>query len=608
MRIFWLGMHRLLVQTELPQLRELGFEVFCPAYRYQPFLGRAQDQSAQYGFDVDQPTTLPPQVFAKLASFNFFYNRIPQGIAELLNSYFDAVIVTINADWLGEFLRAFRGKVIFRTYGETRLVSQMLWQNGAAKLAAARDNFWYVPHTHLIAMHEHAWLRDRMEVVPYHVTTEVVMRKDTWSGPGGGAPEIMMSCPNIDNMHFRLHYMWLKQNFTDERFRFYGVQLRHVTDPQVVGTIPRARVLAAMQTCAGYLYSYQDPNVCYLPPIETMIVGGPVIYLRGSLLARYFGLRTPGYAKDQEEAQMKARALLRGDTGFAREVIASQAEIRRRYLPEFVQPLFARTMTQILRYGRNEGAPIIADPQRAASHKRIYLLFHRDFDKGTGFRNGSSFHSEGIARVMRMFARALAERTSCEVVVTTHANYAMEVLTFFRDDQDVKTIKIHSLDQPNLNRPHGDDWSGKWRLACQRLREFRSVGVFDRLAMVGLLRGGPDDSLLFGRTEEWFAGRIPKSQSRRIAMVLGMAAAVVPFLAVRTLLRLAWRIMLAPVRWLGIRLRAQSHIFRERFGFLIDPLPAQIDAEFFRSRRGRAALLGAARSFANSHTIDQLHS
>ena len=46
MRIFWLGMHRLLVHAELPQLRELGFEVFHRAYRPQAYLGRVQDQSA----------------------------------------------------------------------------------------------------------------------------------------------------------------------------------------------------------------------------------------------------------------------------------------------------------------------------------------------------------------------------------------------------------------------------------------------------------------------------------------------------------------------------------------------------------------------------------
>jgi len=40
-RIFWLGMHKLLVTTELNRLRMLGYEVFNP-----PYLSSIIDQSA----------------------------------------------------------------------------------------------------------------------------------------------------------------------------------------------------------------------------------------------------------------------------------------------------------------------------------------------------------------------------------------------------------------------------------------------------------------------------------------------------------------------------------------------------------------------------------
>ena len=40
-RIFWLGMHNVLMQTELPRLRMLGYEVF-----HSPYLSDVIDQSA----------------------------------------------------------------------------------------------------------------------------------------------------------------------------------------------------------------------------------------------------------------------------------------------------------------------------------------------------------------------------------------------------------------------------------------------------------------------------------------------------------------------------------------------------------------------------------
>lgn len=37
-RIFWLGMHKVLSQTELPHLRALGYEVFNPPYLSSVYL------------------------------------------------------------------------------------------------------------------------------------------------------------------------------------------------------------------------------------------------------------------------------------------------------------------------------------------------------------------------------------------------------------------------------------------------------------------------------------------------------------------------------------------------------------------------------------------
>jgi hypothetical protein len=70
-----------------------------------------------------QSSTLLPDVFERLASYNFFYNTIDPEIADILNEYFDAVIVTIVARWVMEVLRVFSGPILFRSYGQTSLLS-----------------------------------------------------------------------------------------------------------------------------------------------------------------------------------------------------------------------------------------------------------------------------------------------------------------------------------------------------------------------------------------------------------------------------------------------------------------------------------------------------
>ena len=70
-RIFWLGMHKILVQTELKRLRTLGYEVFNP-----PYLSPIIDQSAMLNWRVPSDSTLPPEIIAILAKTNFFYIAI----------------------------------------------------------------------------------------------------------------------------------------------------------------------------------------------------------------------------------------------------------------------------------------------------------------------------------------------------------------------------------------------------------------------------------------------------------------------------------------------------------------------------------------------------
>src|SRR3990167_4897582 len=121
-RIFWLGMHKILVNTELPRLRQLGYEVFNP-----PYLSSVQDQSANLDWNASQPTTLPHDVFTKLSTYNFFYNPITSDIAELLNKYFDTIIVTISPAWLADVLKCYHGRVIycgFRDWERTTLNSR----------------------------------------------------------------------------------------------------------------------------------------------------------------------------------------------------------------------------------------------------------------------------------------------------------------------------------------------------------------------------------------------------------------------------------------------------------------------------------------------------
>jgi len=426
-RIFWLGMHKVLVQTELVRLRELGFEVFNPAY-----LSPYKDQSANMEWDHKQPTTLPRDVFERLSNFNFFYNEIPTEISDLLNRYFDAVIVTISFTWLDAVLSSgYIGKVIYRTYGQPYSLSDKLKAIGQIAKISSHSDFAFMPHASETLDQEHAWFREMAQVTPYCLTEDVFAIKDTWGTVSEKRREIMLTCPVIKNIAYAKHYKFLKKHFHEPHYKYYGGQHSKVRDPQVVGTLPRKTHLERFQAVSGYLYTYQDPNVCYLPPIEMMVIGGPVLFLTGSLLDRFFDKNAPGRCHSIEEAKEKADRLLNGDKAFIDALIESQKEVRKRYSPEYVWPIFDQTMIRNL----EEKVPpqnLLVNQVKPSPKERIYLLHH--FPLPTiRFKDHQYIAFDGIVRVMRAIVEELSRKNNIEVVITAWYDDADLIAGYFND-------------------------------------------------------------------------------------------------------------------------------------------------------------------------------
>lgn len=349
-RIFWLGMHKVLTQTELPRLRQLGFEVYNP-----PYLSNVEDQSAIVDWKA-APTTLPEDVHLKLSTTNFFYQPIPGEIAEILNEYFDAVIVTINPSWLKHFMDAYKGRVIYRVYGQPYSLTQELTNNGAVIGIFDRENFWFCPHTEYTLDIEDDLLLERMRIVPYCLTQDVFPLKDQWAFNAEDSA-VGLLCPRAaDIQYYKDSYKYLDHFFPGDGFKIFGAQIVTLEDPRIVGTLERNEFLRQFSRLRGFVYHYSEPTVCYLPPIEFMTIGGPVVFQSGSLLARYFsGRKVPGMAKDVDELVLLSKRLCKGDQGFIREVIESQDDVRKLYNPDYVWPRFDEAFREML----NDPPPVL---------------------------------------------------------------------------------------------------------------------------------------------------------------------------------------------------------------------------------------------------------
>ncbi|WP_082487351.1 glycosyltransferase [Methylobacterium sp. Leaf89] len=448
-RIFWLGMHKVLTKTELPALRQMGYEVFAP-----PYLSDIIDQSSVVIIPERALSTLPADVFSVLSQYNFYYNSISDNISEILNEYFDCIIVTINPDWLGEILKKYRGKVIYRTYGQPYSLSKYLENTKVFDLIDSRDNFWFSPHLDLTSEVEDTWLRYRMKVIPYALENEILDYKDTWRSDSLSG-EIGLLCPRIDNAYYADNFRHIKHYFPHQGFPIFGAQVVETDDPQVVGTIDRTELLKRFQRLNGFLYHYKEPTVTYLPPIEVMMIGGPVIHFPTSLIGRLFEKGAPGAARDEAHALEIAKRLQKGDWGLMREMVASQIEPRRHYDPLYVRPKFEAGFREMIDGTQDRPAPkFIADIRTTRfAQDTIFIPFHR-LSFTVNRVDGHYTSGEGIVRVLRLVVKALIEGTNYNIVISSKLAHATNVLGFFHDiGSDNSRVRVIYFDEQGQSNP-----------------------------------------------------------------------------------------------------------------------------------------------------------
>lgn len=435
-RIFWLGMHKVLRTTELPQLRDMGYEVFSPAY-----ISDVYDQSADRAIDLDQPTTLPDDVFAELLAHNFFYSSIPSRIGDYLNQYFDCVIVTINADWLRSIVDVFKKRIIYRIYGQPYSLSEYIMKSGTWEKLMVHGDFHIVPFAAETTEFERPWFRDLCAgVVPYQIPDDVFDFTGTWGGASHNGT-IATSIPNVENAYYSSEYRRFNSAFPHRVFRIYGPQRSTPDDTRFVGALRRQDFLGRLRDSAGFFYNFRDP-VCYLAPIESMQIGVPVLFAPGSLLHRFYPDKTPGLIRNQIDAERKIKLLLNSDATFAAEVIESQEPVRQRYDREIVRPKFERLFRALIDREPAHAPCLVFDhrsipvrsplaPQSGAGSDTVALLMH--IDGLVGYAGGKPSAFEGIPRVIEAVVSALQATTDLRCAITCTETSVSVMYDFFRD-------------------------------------------------------------------------------------------------------------------------------------------------------------------------------
>lgn len=334
-RILWLLNHTTLREFEIPLLLSLGFEVYTPK-RIPEVI---KEWSGSVCHDYDKTLSISKEHLELLNQHDFYDEPIPKHIAAIINQYFGYAFCMFYPSLLSNVVNHFSGHILLRAFGVDKtvtygsLIISSLGRPFLDKIKSLDNRFWFsqcYPHLHEV---EPKFLRSRSVYHPLGLSGNILKFKNSWIG---GEKKILFFCPRINASpeYYGKVYKKFKQNFGDLPHRIAGHQPIPVKDPNVIGHQSREIIERWFKTHDVLFYHSQEPRHLHYHPLEAIIFGMPIIYMRGGILEKLGGANQPGACQTYAEAHEKLSNILRGDKKLIEEIRSAQEEIIKFFMYE----------------------------------------------------------------------------------------------------------------------------------------------------------------------------------------------------------------------------------------------------------------------------------
>jgi hypothetical protein len=325
---------------EVPLLRSLGFEVFVPKIvpTYDPGF-----RSSGVTHDYDEALCLPPAALQVLNDENFFERSWAPTLTQIVNSYFDVIVchITYYTTPLREAALKFQGLLIARAFGRVHPCTYSeflgLGPNGSLleDIRSLGARFIFAQAYDNLAEIEELPLRSRAHTITVPLPNHIVKCANTWTG---GRRHALFLCPAIaDQGYYSRIYLSIKHNFCDLPHIIFGSQIEPVSDPAVLPYLTDDALIDLYGSTPVFVYPSSEPRHVHYSPLEAMVVGTPVLYLKGGLIDRLANADLPGACADLGQMKTKARRLIEGDPALAEAIRCNQGRVLEKLAPDVVR-------------------------------------------------------------------------------------------------------------------------------------------------------------------------------------------------------------------------------------------------------------------------------
>jgi hypothetical protein len=380
-RVAWLLNHTTLREFEVPLLRSLGLEVYCP----KRFPRNADNRSASVSYEFDGSLTITEAELKTLNEFDFYSDTFTPSVRCILNERFGTLLVAYMFPMLEQVLANYRGRILLRAFGSTHptytyysYACEVASPAFQRRLARVSDRFWFAQAYPNLKTIEPPFIQRRSAYLPLGLPERIIQHHNRWVG---GNSSVLFVCPEIETYDDNKKiYEEFKTHFGDLQHVICGAQSRPHSDPAVLGKVDDPTYDHFFRTCDVMFYHSELPRHLHYHPIEAICYGMPVVYMQKGMLGGLTTRKLPGACDSLEEARSKVRRLVeRQDSRLLQEICESQAEIYRlftrdfaidRWRIDFVERILGTDISAPVRSGRVAILPLTSDPS-------IYLFCSR---------------------------------------------------------------------------------------------------------------------------------------------------------------------------------------------------------------------------------------
>ena len=342
-RILWIMNYTLLREFEVPILKELGYEVFCP----KRFGLEHVDGDASVDYIYDNDLTIPQEIVKILNSTNF-YKPLSKEILDIINEYFDIAFCMPVEYPLRSLIYSFNGSVVLRDFEWHRdvtcaeVLESQIGIQGLRQIAKMGKRFWFGVAFNNYDSSEPEIIRRRSILFPLGVSASGRI----WTG---GSKDVLFVCPQIkSNQDSRKLYNDFCSDFGDIPHLIAGDQLVSVVDDDtVLNSFSQEKYHNSLiSSSAMFYYSQASKHMC-LNIIEAIECGIPLVFMAGGLLDYVGGKNLPGRCKTINEAKKKLLRLSKGNGRYAKKLSTSQSTLLKSFSHDYCKEILCNSLYQI---------------------------------------------------------------------------------------------------------------------------------------------------------------------------------------------------------------------------------------------------------------------